>query len=557
MTMTKSCLMKTAIYGAVVMLVLFLGTARLTAQTVVKTLGGGPLNDPNVWAGYSDGNTASDSQFNTPCGIAMDISGRYLVLADKGNNAIRIIDLTAGKTEHLYVANPALINNPIGVAVDIVGDIFVLNYGNGNNGTVLKFDYLGNPPTTNAVNLANDGGITLDNAGNIYVTVNNNQLIRITSTNTTTIATIPIAGTSLQGIIVKRAGATAGLIAVCDAGNNGIYLINPTSGLFTTNSGFHGAGDFPGGTDSASSSQATFNQPMSLAEASDGSLIVADYGNNRVKVVRAGSGEVDNIYGVPSSYWVGPLDPAHGVYPGWWDGTVQTPDVVGGVEARQTYGLALAADGSLYVTENYYDIIRKVTGTGLVPPPPPPTDPTGFSATVSLGQVTLKWATNSSATSYNIKRATTTGGPYTVVANISGTSYTDTGVVNGTIYYYVISSVGSGGETTIASSAVTSYSDTNVANGTTYFYVVSAVNSGGESVNSSEISTTVPIPPPSSPTIGWYDFEGNTQTGFYSVLHPVGAGNPYVANNPLLIAINPGTNGLSTLYVTIPPYTNT
>src|SRR5665213_2108552 len=391
MTMTKSCLMKTAIYGAVVMLALFLGAAHLTAQTVVKTLGGGPLNDPNVWAGYSDGNTASDSQFNTPCGIAMDISGRYLVLADKGNNAIRIIDLTAGKTEHLYVANPALINNPIGVAVDSVG------------------------------------GITLDNAGNIYVTVNNNQLIRITSTNTTTIATIPIAGTSLQGIIVKRAGATAGLIAVCDAGNNGIYLINPTSGLFTTNSGFHGAGAFPGGTDSASSSQATFNQPMSLAEASDGSLIVADYGNNRVKVVRAGSGEVDNIYGVPSSYWVGPLDPAHGVYPGWWDGTVQTPDVVGGVEARQTYGLALAADGSLYVTENYYDIIRKVTGTGLVPPPPPPTAPTGFSATVSLGQVTLKWATNSSATSYNIKRATTTGGPYTVVANISGTSYTDTG----------------------------------------------------------------------------------------------------------------------------------
>jgi len=608
MTMTKSCFMKTAIYGAVAMLVLFLGAAHLTAQTVVKTLGGGPLNDPNVWAGYSDGNTASDSQFNTPCGIAMDISGRYLVLADKGNNAIRIIDLTAGKTEHLYVANPALINNPIGVAVDSVGDIFVLNYGNGNNGTVLKFDYLGNPPTTKAVNLANVGGITLDNAGNIYVTVNNNQLIRITSTNTTTIATIPIAGTSLQGIIVKRAGTNAGWIAACDAGNNGIYLIDPTSGLFTTYSGFHGPGDFPGGTDSASSSQATFNQPMSLAETSDGSLIVADYGNNRVKVVSASDGEVENLYGVPSSYWVGPLDPADGVYPGWWDGTVQIPDVVGDVEARQTYGLVLAPNGTLYVTENYYDIIRKVTGGGFVPPPPPPTTPGEPFATVNFGQVSLTWSASSSATSYNVKRSTISGGE-TTIANVTGTSYTDTNVLNGTTYYYVISGVGAGGEspnsfetgvtlptllpptglaattnfnlvhltwsassgaasynikratstgaeTTIASSAVTSYSDTTVANGITYFYVVSAVNSGGESTNSSEISATVPIPPPSSPTIGWYDFEGNTQTGFFSVLHPVSAGNPYVANNPLLIAINPGTNGVSTLYITIPPYTN-
>ena len=601
MTMTKSCFMKTAIYGAVAMLVLFLGAAHLTAQTVVKTLGGGPLNDPNVWAGYSDGNTASDSQFNTPCGIAVDISGTLLVLADRDNNLIRIIDLTAKDTYTFAISDTSLLNKPIGVAVDSDYNVFVLNYGNGNNGSIYEFDSFGDTITNKAVNLPNVGGITLDNADNIYATVSNNTVIRITSTNTTTtITNIPIAGTSLQGIILKRAGATAGLLAVCDFGRNGIYLINPTNGVVTTNAGFHGVGDFsPAGTDSASKTTARFNQPMSLAETSDGSLIVADYGNNRVKVVSAGNGSVNNLYGVPSSYWVGPLDPADGIYPGWWDGTVHIPDIVGGVEARQTYGLALAPDGTLYVTENYYDIIRAVTGSGFVPPPLPATTPTGLSATPNNGQVSLKWTASSGATSYNIKRSTTSGGE-TTIANVTGTSYTDTGgaLTNGATYYYVVSAVGAGGEspnsfeigvtlptllpptglaattnfnqvnltwtassgaasynikrststgseTFLASSAITSYSDTNVANGTTYFYVVSAVNFGGESVNSSEISITVPIPPPSSPTIGWFDYEGTAPP--VTVFYPV-SGTPYITHNDLLLAIEPNIGGVSTYY---------
>ncbi len=59
------------------------------------------------------------------------------------------------------------------------------------------------------------------------------------------------------------------------------------------------------------------------------------------------------------------------------------------------------------------------------------------------------------------------------------------------------------------------------------------------------MSVLLPIPPPPSPRIGWFDYEGNTQTGFYTVLHPVGN---YITPNDLLIAIDPVTNGISTYY---------
>jgi len=607
--MTKA-VMKTATYGAVAMLALMLGAATLKAATVVSTLGGGPLYDLTTYYGYNDGNTKLDAQFNTPCGLAIDISGQYLLLADKGNNLIRVNDLLAGDT-YTYANDTSLMNAPIGVAIDSDYNVFVLNYGNGSNGSIYEFDSFGDTIATNAVNLPNVGGITLDNADNIYVTVSNNTVICITSTNTITVATITNAGTSLQGIILKKAGATAGMIAACDSGRNGIYLINPTNGVVTTNAGFHGVGDFsPAGTDAAAKTTARFNQPMSLAEASDGSLIVADYGNNRVKVVNASDGSVNNFYGVPSSYWVQGSPP---VYPGWYDGTVIIPDRPpaqgGDVEARQPYGLVLAPNGTLYVTENYYDIIRKVTGSGLVPPPLPPTTPTGLSATVTFGQVNLTWAASSSATSYNIGRSLTSSGPYTIIANTSGTSYTDTGLSNGTTYYYVVSAVGAGGvsgisaelivtlptllpptglsattnfnqvkltwaassgaasynvkrststgtETTIASPAITSYTDTNVFGGTVYFYVVSAVNAGGESINSSEISATPLIPPPPAPIIGWFDYEGNNLTGFFTVLHPVGITTFY---NDQLIGISNNISGSLTpsIYISGPsPLTN-
>jgi hypothetical protein len=75
--------------------------------------------------------------------------------------------------------------------------------------------------------------------------------------------------------------------------------------------------------------------------------------------------------------------------------------------------------------------------------PPPPSAPTDVTAVAGSTQVSLTWSAANGATSYNVKRSTTSGGPYTTVASgVTGTAYTNTGLINGTTYYYVISSVG-------------------------------------------------------------------------------------------------------------------
>ena len=247
----------------------------------------------------------------------------------------------------------------------------------------------------------------------------------------------------------------------------------------------------------------------------------------------------------------------------------------------------------------------------------PPATPTGLSATAGTGQVALSWTAASGATGYNVKRATTSGGPYTTVANLSATGYTDTGLANGTTYYYVVSALNNGGESAnssqvsattqvpppatptglaatagnaqatlnwTASSGATSYNVkrsttsgsgyvtvTNVtgtsvvnlglANGTTYYYVVSALNAGGESANSSQVSATPQVPSPAIPTglaatagnaqatLNWTASSGATS---YNVKRSTTSGSGYVTvtNVTGTSVVNLGlVNGMTYYYV--------
>jgi hypothetical protein len=222
--------------------------------------------------------------------------------------------------------------------------------------------------------------------------------------------------------------------------------------------------------------------------------------------------------------------------------TVSAADFVSTTASQMTN--ARAADGSLPVITfmhltNGSDLVG--LGCFIVPPAP-----TGLGATAGNNQVALSWNTSSGATSYNVKRSTTSGSGYTTIASPTTTSYTDTTAANGTTYYYVVTALNPGDESanssqvsatpepsapptptglnatpgnnqvalgwntssgatsynvkrsttsgsgyaTIASPTTTSYTDTTAVNGTTYYYVVSAVNTGGESANSSQVSAT-------------------------------------------------------------------
>jgi subtilisin family serine protease/uncharacterized membrane protein len=77
----------------------------------------------------------------------------------------------------------------------------------------------------------------------------------------------------------------------------------------------------------------------------------------------------------------------------------------------------------------------------------PPGTPTNLVASGGGTEVRLSWSAATGATSYRVKRSLTSQGPYAVVAsNIKSDHYLDTGLTNGTTYYYVVSAVNRVGE---------------------------------------------------------------------------------------------------------------
>lgn len=109
-------------------------------------------------------------------------------------------------------------------------------------------------------------------------------------------------------------------------------------------------------------------------------------------------------------------------------------------------GFAATAHNNTLLTAAQFDQISLVASA--------PPAPTGLTATAGNAQVALNWSTASGATSYNVKRSTTGGSGYaTIASGITATSYTDTGLTNGSTYYYVVSAVNTAGESDPSSEA--------------------------------------------------------------------------------------------------------
>ncbi len=180
-----------------------------------------------------------------------------------------------------------------------------------------------------------------------------------------------------------------------------------------------------------------------------------------------------------------------------------------------------------------------------------PAPPASLTAIPGNTQITLTWQAAADATSYIIRRSGVTGGPYTQVGTSTGPSFTNSGLTNGTPYYYVVASsnangTGSnsleatatpsaslavaptnlfatatnqqialawntsagassyvvlrstlnGGPYTAIATAVTSatYTDTTAESGPTYYYVVAATDASGTGAYSNQASASISVP---------------------------------------------------------------
>jgi subtilase family serine protease len=91
-------------------------------------------------------------------------------------------------------------------------------------------------------------------------------------------------------------------------------------------------------------------------------------------------------------------------------------------------------------------------GTGAftgapAPPPTPPGAPTGLTATAGNAQITLSWsAPSGTSLTYNVYRGATSGSETLLTTGVTTVNYADTGLTNGSTYYYQVTAVNSVGE---------------------------------------------------------------------------------------------------------------
>jgi fibronectin type 3 domain-containing protein len=120
--------------------------------------------------------------------------------------------------------------------------------------------------------------------------------------------------------------------------------------------------------------------------------------------------------------------------------------------SESNLGLFQAAQAGFYAQAGTtYHIVVASANANAVGPLVLTVTPTvfvsGLTATVVNSQIQLQWNAYAGATSYNVKRATVSGGPYTTIAsNLVTTSFTDTNISGYQTYYYVVTMITSGVE---------------------------------------------------------------------------------------------------------------
>ncbi len=106
-------------------------------------------------------------------------------------------------------------------------------------------------------------------------------------------------------------------------------------------------------------------------------------------------------------------------------------------------GLALTSHNSSSLGTATFDNVTVQPGWPLAPDAP-----AGLTATAGNGIVALNWSASATATNYFVKRSTTSGSGYTSIVTNGSLAFTNSGLTNGTLYYFVVSAGNTFGEST-------------------------------------------------------------------------------------------------------------
>ena len=343
--------------------------------------------------GYSgDSGPATLADLNFPTGAAFDSAGN-LYIADAANNVVRkvaaatgVITTVAGNGTAGYSgdhgpATSAELNLPWGVAIDLAGNLYISDTNNSvirkvaagsgmittvaGNGSV---GYSGdNGPATSA-QLSYPTGVAVDATGNLYIADENNDCIRVVVAGAGTILTVagngqygytgdggPAASATLggpNGVAVDRAGD----LYIADTYNNVVRKVTAVARTISTVAGTGPKGNGSQGGysgDGGPATSAELNSPLGVAVDTAGNLYIADWLNQAIRKVTAGSGIITTAAGNGSA---SPCISLSG------DGGVATDAAL-----CYPHGVAVDGAGNLYIADSSSSRIRKVTVASLTP----------------------------------------------------------------------------------------------------------------------------------------------------------------------------------------------
>jgi hypothetical protein len=277
-----------------------------------------------------DGGFATSANLKNPTGVA--VSGTSLYIADNQNNRIRMVNLTTGIISTVAgtgaagsggdggPATSAQLNGPYGVAVNISGDLLIADTNNnrirlvnlitGIISTVAGNGTVGNGgdggPATSA-QLYHPMGVALDLSGDIFIADTDNQRVREVAGISGTISTV--AGTGSVGYSCATGIATsAGLhnptgvaalsptiFVVADTGNQCVRVV-VGGAIFSVI--VNGIASYGGDGKLFSDPSVELNYPTGVAfDQATGNVYIADTVNNRIRFVSNTSGIVTTLAG--------------------------------------------------------------------------------------------------------------------------------------------------------------------------------------------------------------------------------------------------------------------